>query len=243
MVQGWFLHGEPVPATAWTLSCEMFFYASFPLIVFALRKVPARAVAATGVAMLTLATVSAGIVAVSFPGDNFFLSPLGRVPEFAVGVLLGLHLPRLIADESGFVRRHSTALLFGCGAAVVIAPFVLIEYGTLREHVNIYVAICLLAIVAAAAGDLAGPHWISHRWLVFAGLWSYAFYSVHESIILGISGVLTDPPGLAIGIPLGVATFVATGLLARLIFGRWEEPWRERIGHSRPKEVAAATGK
>ena len=241
MIQGWIPNGEAVPATSWTLSCEMFFYAMFPLLIVVLGRIPIRALPAIGGLMLILAILSASLVHESAPGgDAFFLSPLGRIPEFAMGVLLGLHLPRLIGAPSSFVRRRSTLLLAACGVAVVAFPFVVTELPQLRERINLYVPICMVAIVAAAAGDLNGPHWISDRRLVVAGLWSYAFYSVHESIILCVDAVMGSPPGLVIGIPLAIATFVGTGILAGLIFRRWEEPWRERIGGSRPKEVMLA---
>lgn len=240
MVQGWFPNGEPVPATAWTLSCEMLFYLSFPLLIVLLRRVPPRAVMAVAAAMFVLALFSAGVVHAAVPGKGFFLSPLGRLPEFAIGVLLGLHLPRLIGEPSSVLRRRSTLLLAACAVAVIVLPYVNTELSWLRENINLYVPICLLAIACAAAGDLDGPHWISDHRLVLAGLWSYAFYSVHESIVLAVQGFLTDPPGLVLGLPLGIATFVGTGVAAALIFRHWEEPLRERISGSRPKEVAAA---
>lgn len=241
MVQGWFADGQSVPATAWTLSCEMFFYASFPLLIVALRRVPARALPATAVAMVALALVSANLVITNTPGEGFFLSPLGRVPEFAVGVLLGLHLPRLIADSASLVRRRSTEILFACAAAAVISPILGNEViHPLREDINLYVPICALAITAAAAADLEGPHWLSHHRLVLAGLWSYAFYSIHESLVLSVDAVWGATPALPIGIVLAVLTFLGTGVLSWLIFSRWEEPLRERISGSRPKEVVAA---
>jgi peptidoglycan/LPS O-acetylase OafA/YrhL len=241
MVQGWFHDGQSVPATAWTLSCEMFFYASFPLLIMALRRVPARAVWPTAAAMVALALVSANLIIDNVPGEGFFLSPLGRVPEFAVGVLLGLHLPRLIADASSVLRRRSTQILFGCAVAAVVSPILGNEViHPLREQINLYVPICALAIAAAAAADLDGPHWLSDHRLVLAGLWSYAFYSIHESLVLSVDAVWGASPALPIGIVLGILTFLGTGVLSWLIFTRWEEPLRERISGSRPKEVVAA---
>ncbi|MEJ7824169.1 MAG: acyltransferase [Solirubrobacteraceae bacterium] len=237
MVQGWFPHGEAVPGTAWTLSCEMLFYASFPLLIAGLRRIPDRSLALAGGLLLALALVSANLVHLATPGDGFFLSPLGRVPEFAMGLLLGLHLPRLIGEPASLLRRRSTPLLFACAVAVVAWPFAGNQWSPLRENVNLYVPICMVAIAAAAAADLEGPHWLSHRRFVVAGLWSYAFYSIHESIIRVIDGVFETHPSLPLGLAMGIVTFVGVGIAAGLIFRYWEEPWRERIGASRPKEV------
>lgn len=240
MVPGWFpdANTQTVPSTAWTLSCELLFYLLFPLILPLLRRIPARAAGAAGVAMVLVAVAGPGLLYAYVIDTNFFLSPLVYLPMFALGCMLGLHLPRLTAEPQSFLRVHARGLVAACGAAVVAAWAAMT---VLPEWPDLFVLVWPVLIAAGAAADVNGPHWLSSRWLVFGGLWSYAFYSVHEPLINVATGFLNDPPPLAVGVPVGLALAAGIWVLSALIFRLWEEPWRERITKRRPKEVAVVT--
>lgn len=228
--------GEPIPRTAWTLSCEMLFYALFPVLLVTLRRLPDRAAPAVATVLLAFAFAGPGLVYEHLVDDAFFLSPLVHLPEFALGIVLGLHLPRLARDPRSVLRRRSTELLTACA----VVPLAIVVAFDLPEWPNPWVPFCVLAILAAASADHAGAHWLSHRNLVLAGLWSYAFYSVHAPLINVVDGVLPSRPGLALGLPLGIATFVGIGIASALVYRLWEEPMRRRLTRSvgRPHPAA-----
>ena len=238
MLTGWFPDGQATPPTAWTLSCEMFFYALFPFLLVALRRIPWRVVPAL-VTTLVLADIAVpGLIYTRLIDDAHFLSPIVFLPEFVIGCLLGLHLPQIVGHAGAWFRRHSTAVLAVC--ATVPLAFLIWE---LPEWPNPYVPFCVLAILAGAAGDLDGPHWLSDRRLVLAGLWSYAFYSIHAPLINGVQGLLDgEAPPIFVGLPLGVLTFVAIGAVSAAIFYLWEEPLRQRIGRRPPESQVVVPG-
>lgn len=238
MLQGWFPDAEIVPRTSWTLSCELLFYALFPLLIAPLGRLAARPAALVAGALLVVATVLPGTVYEHVLDDPFFLRPIVQLPLFALGVLMGLHLPVLVADAGGLLRRRATDILVACGIlAAAAAP----AWPHVSASIDPYIPICTLAILAGAAADHNGPHWLSDRRLVVAGLWSYAFYSVHQPLLsLVVGAVPGAAPSPAVGLPVALATFAGVWYVAGLIFRRWEEPWRERIGRGRPKEVVVA---
>ena len=237
MVPGWFADGnsQTVPATAWTLSCELLFYLLFPLVLPLLRRIPARA-AGVAIAVLVLASFAGpGLLYEHVIDTAFYLSPVVYLPLFVLGCLIGLHLPRMVSDPQGFLRRNSRGLLVGSAVGVVAAWA---GMTLLPEWPDLFVFVWPVLIAAGAAADVNGPHWLSSRWLIYGGLWSYAFYSVHAPLINIVTGVLNDPPPIAVGVPIGIAMFAGIWAVSALIFRFWEEPCRERITKRRPKEVA-----
>src|SRR6185437_1685944 len=97
-----------VPVTSWTLSCELLFYLAFPALLIAARRVPRRYVLPLSIALGAWATFAPGFLAEHVTGNPYYFAPVIRLPEFALGILVGLSLPTL-ADR--LERRAS--LLFG----------------------------------------------------------------------------------------------------------------------------------
>jgi peptidoglycan/LPS O-acetylase OafA/YrhL len=181
LVQAWFVSRPDIVygmnGPSWSLSCEAFFYACFPAAVVILRRVPRNAQWALCAASLGLAAVAA----VTFPGAAFTLPPV-RFSEFLLGLVAGLAVrdgwrPRIGAPTAG------VAVVLGLVASSRAAP-------PLPDA--IMALPFLLLILCLAARDLeARSGWLTGRIPVFAGEASFAFYLVHELVIVNLQGRLT----------------------------------------------------
>ena len=206
LVQAWYpdevtyLGISPV---AWSLSCEMAFYAAFPLLFLLLRRV--RALYAVGVGLLALALLMPAI-ADAVAGDAHrrwfvYVFPLARMAEFALGVVLALLVRRGAWRGPGL--PVASALWVANYLAVDLLP------DRLRDTSAVLVTTALL-IPAAALADLRGSRspWRG-RVLVSLGEASYAFFLVHLTVLtLGMQFLGRDQP-----YPVPVAVLLALGFL------------------------------
>ncbi|WP_399919996.1 acyltransferase family protein [Streptomyces kanamyceticus] len=175
---------------SWPISCEVFFYALFPLLIAAARRLPARclvgawaALAVTGLALPLIALAVGGPPPDShmpLSAESFWLCtsfPL-RLAEFALGILTARlvradrwpHVPRAIHVLLPVVAAVATPLLpppfrFGALAALPLA----------------------LVIVHLARTDiLARPK------LIALGEASYALYIIHWALLLAFRHALGE---------------------------------------------------
>ncbi|MFW3172987.1 acyltransferase family protein [Geodermatophilus sp. CPCC 206100] len=176
LVQGWWRDPEVVfgmNGVAWSLSCEMFFYAMFPLTVWVLRRVPGVVQWALPLAAL----VVSGYVGLQDAALGEHL-PVLRFSEFLLGVVAGL------AMRAGWrprVHPLVAAVVLVAGLAVCFrAPFPL---------PNVIMPVpFLLVLLSAAARDLDDKGgWLRSRALIFAGEASFALYLVHELVIINLA--------------------------------------------------------
>lgn len=205
---------------SWSLSDEAWFYLTFPLAVVLLR----RARGATRLVLVGAALLAELLVARYWPEAGFAL-PLARFPEFLLGVVAGLAL------REGWRPRlplWATAL-----AAVVV---VVVLRHVARPEPDAICAVPFAALlVAAAVRDLAGRGgWLTRRALVFAGEASFAFYLVHELVILNVAPHLSVPPAAAAVVLLAVSCAAAV-----LLHVAVERPCN-RLLRDRSKSVALA---
>jgi peptidoglycan/LPS O-acetylase OafA/YrhL len=182
LVQSWvpnvnFYQG--VNPVSWSLACEAFFYISFPLLIWPLRRLGWRTslvVAATCVALVVAMPTLVGhyVSPASAYWATYYL-PLARLPEF----ILGLALAELV--RSGRWRGPgltiSVALTMGgyflssqLSPAYSLAACTVVGFATL--------------IAAAATADLKGePSPWRGRLSVKLGEISFAFYLIHILVI------------------------------------------------------------
>ena len=162
---------------SWTLSCEMFFYLCFPLALSRLRGLRARRALLAGLVAVSfgLAFIHAALPAST---ANFwvYIFPPSRLPEFLIGILLALEI------RDGSWRR--VPLLPSC--ALVIAVVVFEEHLPVGFRFAAATLIPVMLVVLATAGaDLRGAARVLHnRWLIRLGEWSFAFYIVHNLVVL-----------------------------------------------------------
>lgn len=192
----WWQALDPV---SWSLCCEAFFYAMFPLAYAVMRRQGTRSL--SGIVLLCVVTVFAipaimSVVVLPFDPYSF---PPSRLPEFLLGVGLGL-LVRSGAWSGPPLWAASVAALIGYLLSDVMpavdgyACFTVIGFS--------------LLICAGAAADLNGTRslWRS-RVMVRLGELSFAFYMVHLLLLWLVRSVAPSPqlsPLLAIGLTIGV---------------------------------------
>lgn len=225
MMQAWFRNGQVVygmNGVSWSLSCEAFFYAMFPVAALLVRRShpSARwAAAITGLALAAIAYVYRPLLADHFP-------PV-RISEFILGLVAG------IAFREGWRPRISPVLVLGA-----LTVGLTLATALASPLANVVVAVPFLLVIVHAAGkDVERrPGWLPSRTLVFAGEASFAFYLVHELVIVNLRQMLIDQPVVDAFTMLFVASAIAAAL--HLII---ERPCN-RLLRDRVPSVALAPG-
>ena len=216
----------------WSIYCEVFFYLLFPLLLAALRKVPRVPVLlalAFGFWLVQLAAVLAvteGRIGVTVEWPVYhaaaYTSPWVRLPEFAIGVALGLAYRR----TGG---RWSAATLWGwLGTGAVAAALILRAAADLGVqplgHFWLFVPVTAMLVWALAHAPVVRD--ATERASGEAGLLSYAVYAIHWPMLqLAFAAHLMGAP---VAIVLAGAAACAAGfgwLLVRL----YETPVRRRL--------------
>ena len=219
---------------AWTLSCEAFFYLSFPFVLMALRpRTLARAIAwIVGFFLLAIAAPVFCMIhfpAASFtetfsdvPGTDFvFLVsrlPIFAIPEFLAGISVGwLFLRFRPSTRMGSILATVGAILMA--TALMLGdhlPFIALHNGLL---IPVYTLLLI---------GLSTPNWMSRLLsgptLVLLGEASFALYLIHI-IINSYSrrfGYQPDLPSAA----LSLAVIIPIAILMHIYI---ERPCRRRI--------------
>lgn len=251
LAQAWSPDGQVVFAVngvAWSLSCEIAFYAAFPALLWALRRMqPRTRVLVAGAALA--APVAVALVWPSLVPLLFHLPP-ARLPEFLLGMVTAL------AVREGWRPRVPAWALLAVLAACVLGAAAVDVHPTVLTAV--LAAIFAPLAAGCAWGDVDGRNrWALHPAVKLGGALSFSFYLLHELVIKVVVATPVRGPA-AIGIVL-----VASAGLAFLLWRGVELPARARIlaalpapaprlgaappphapggrraRHSRPREVA-----
>lgn len=211
LVQSWVPRPEvtwSLNAPSWSLACEAFFYASWPFLFVAVRRLSLRRAAAVTAAAWTaeLVVTAAGSLRPGAWTMFAYASPLCRLPEFLAGMVLA----NAVADGWRPALRVPAAV----GALLAAATAVRLTHlpGYLPGLVLDPAFVALIA--AAACADLRRrPGVLTHPWLVRAGEVSFAFYLVHQAVLVHLGRAGSGPAGLPReGLALAVAAAVAVAL-------------------------------
>ncbi|GAU67581.1 putative acyltransferase [Streptomyces sp. NBRC 110611] len=235
LVQSWvpdFGVINSVNTVSWTLSCEVFFYAAFPLLMRWTGRIrperlwhAALGTVAGVVAVPWLAQLLPARPRVAPPLDFSFVqwwfvnfAPPVRVLEFVLGILLArivlsgrwIRLPRgraaaLVALS--YVVALAVPYLFGV-AAVGVVPL------------GLLIASVAVADTQGESGLLAG------RTMTWLGEISFAFYLVHRPLLIAVSGV--PAAGAAAGMGIAVLVFAVAVLVAWALYAGVERPVMRR---------------
>lgn len=251
LLQSWVPHTGiyfGMNGVSWSLGCEAFFYALFPALLIAIRRV--RSLTALSMAIVIVMTTVGAIVytqaSPSFAVWFLYVCPAYRLGEFALGVVLGVGLTR------GFRIRVplplAVLLLFASLALVAEKGHSMRWIGYNTPDVWLYNMAALPGILlllgAAATADLDGRRsLLSSRTVVIGGEWSFALYMTHQILMkfagANLSSGAAIVVSLALALPLAAAVHVA-----------WERPIERRLrasgrreptGGAAPAEVLAST--
>jgi peptidoglycan/LPS O-acetylase OafA/YrhL len=229
----WWQTLDPV---SWSLACEAFFYATFPLLALLLRRLGTRGIAAlAGGSMLTLLALT-WADAHNWLSEELYSFPAARLPEF----VLGATAARLMV----LGRWRGPGLEASLALAIIgyfLIPQVTINVGYPATACTI-IGFALL-IPAAAAADLHGlPSLWRHRWLVRLGELSFAFYMVHLLVLKAGTSLLGTSPHL--GASAGLATiallFAVSLGLSWVLYEAVERPARRLLLRNRRSSEACS---
>lgn len=220
-VPEWWQAGNPA---SWSLVCEAFFYLTFPLVIRLVAGRSARAlwtVAGTALVLVALAPAIAGASPVPMSAAS---TPLLRLPEFVLGVVLALLMKQTAWRPAPLRFAVPLAVL---GYALSEAPAL---PGTeIRPGLAATVGGFALVVASLAAADahrsstfLARPAWQA------LGRLSFAFYLVHLLVIASVSSAWPDGhpelhwpravalAAVAFAISLGLAWLLHHGVETRM---------------------------
>ncbi len=218
---------------AWSLSCELFFYALFPFVLPLLhRRMSARA-GALAAGAVWLAGLALPIVYLALDPDGLGhaprivdegswlnavkLSPLARLPDFLVGVAAA----RFFVDGR---RVPAWATLVALAVTVAVPASGLVP--SLVVHNGLLAPVFVVVVMGLAGGGGPVARALSAKPMRLLGDASYALYLLHVPVFLWALALLHVrelPPATAlaagvIAVPLSVAVlvFVERPLRARL---------------------------
>jgi peptidoglycan/LPS O-acetylase OafA/YrhL len=226
----WWQTLDPV---SWSLACEAFFYAVFPLLALLVRRLGARGSAVlagvSALAVLLLAWADAHHL-LSQPATSF---PAARLPEF----VLGAAVARLV-----LLDRWRGPGLEGSLALAIIGYFLVPQVATGYPTNACTLIGFTLLIPAAAVADIRGlPSLWRHRRLVRLGELSFAFYMIHLLVLRAGTNLLGRSPhfGVLTGLAATIAAFAVSLGLAWALYEGVESPGRRLLLRRRPKPAAS----
>lgn len=226
---------------AWSLACELLFYALFPFAILLLRRLTLRAgwtLVAVAWALSAAAQIGAAMHS-PWLDDYAYTNPLLRLPEFLLGIVLGL---TVLSGWRPRVRHTGGVALALAGVCLVVA--VVDPFGP-KAYVDVVAPWLFAAIIVSSLmlEQRAGAYgrFMSSRVMLALGELSFAFYLVHDKIVKGFDRQLGFPPGLP-----RVAVEVALSLAGAYVLNRMvERPMEVRLSGRLPaqaaQEKAAAT--
>lgn len=235
-----------VNEVSWSLSCEAFFYLSFPLIHRFLSRIPVRQlpVWAGGTALaVILVPLLAGTAFASEPkfapfDVTFFqywfvyLFPVTRLLEFVLGILLA----RAVLQGS-FTQVRFRHVLVSLAVAYPLA----VQVPYLYSITAVLVVPVAMAVLAGAGADIRGSSsLVRPPLMVRLGDITFAFYMVHLLVLQYLYPLFDDgsPASPAARIVAAIILFTVSLGLAWVVHTfiedplarRWGSPSRSRTG-------------
>ncbi len=184
----WYFGGNGV---SWSLSCEMFFYLLFPLLIIPIRRLRWRGLGLAAAMVLTV-QVGAPVVAalLGVPGNVyfwlFFVFPPYRLLEFILGMLLARAV--LLGLKLRWPRAASLLALAALGLVAFACTDYTVSTGQYLDRPFVALAVIpwlAVLLLAASTQDLRHvSSWLRSGLLVALGESSFALYLVHKPLYL-----------------------------------------------------------
>ncbi|GAA4708549.1 acyltransferase [Nocardioides conyzicola] len=227
-VPNWREGGANPPA--WTLSCEAFFYAVFPLMLLVAARWRRHLMLLLwlALAVMVVTWAVAGGMGNSWVLDVF---PATRALQFAVGVLAGI----LLREGRRWSINYGLAIAAVIGYHVGLVAWSEWHDGGVRYTLDPYSAymasswlatpVFLLLIVAAAQRDLDGrPTGLKSPTMLKLGHWSFALYLVNEMIFRAWDHFQAPVDNVTLRILAWIALAGLSQIAAALLYKAVEHP-------------------
>ncbi|RSN60970.1 acyltransferase [Amycolatopsis sp. WAC 04182] len=243
LLQAWAPVDGGFNIVSWSLSCEVLFYLSFPLLFRYIRRIrPDRLWLWTGVVVAVILLVP--LAATSLPNEPYLWYAETSVPRFwfvyafapvrLLDFVFGILLARVVLEG----RRLPMGL--GWAAVLSVAAYAVAPLFPMTYKLTAVTVVPLgLLIAAGAVADregrrtfLAGPR------MVWLGEVSFAFYMVHWLVLTFGVRWLGDQWGTPAALGVAALLFGVTLALAWLLHAGVERPVMRRFSlRRRPKLV------
>jgi peptidoglycan/LPS O-acetylase OafA/YrhL len=254
LIQAWFPDLSVLYAgnqVSWSLSCELLFYLSFPLLYFGIKRIrPERLWAWAGVVVVaiflvpTLANIIPPAQALSGPAimpvtdlnlwEQWFVTafPPVRMLEFIFGIVLA----RIV------ITGRTVPLSLGGAVAFAIAAYAVTPLFPGPYRVAALMVVPLGLVIAAGAKTDARNEggWLSSRFMVWLGDVSFAFYMVHWLVIDYGHRLLgqTTSWNTVVGLLVWTGLLVAAVGIAALLYSGVERPVMRKFSSSKRRLAA-----
>ena len=209
---------QPWNGPAWSIACEMFFYAVFPFaIVWARRQSASMLIGALSIAFASQILFIVAVRALAPAGQRGFLVsqfPLTHLFEFLVGIAVGLFFLRGGKEWVKVGSRRTVLLISSIVPLALLSAFQPVDPAFLPMSPFFAVLIFALAVPPRKR-----PSLLSARWIVLLGEASFSLYLVHVPL-LNLYSIFD--PGQVIGWLLAAATVA----LSVFIYKTFETPAR-----------------
>jgi peptidoglycan/LPS O-acetylase OafA/YrhL len=181
LLQSWAppkLNPYTLNGVSWSLSCEAAFYVALPFVLPMMIRATSSRRWLIAVGYLAASSVVVIATAATHHGqDVAFVWPPIRFGEFLLGIVAALEIRRGWRCSA---RTASALVVLGIASIVAFHGFPASDVGA--------TLIFFAVVVVAAQGDLLSPTtgWLTRRSLVYLGQVSFAFYLVHQLVILNV---------------------------------------------------------
>jgi peptidoglycan/LPS O-acetylase OafA/YrhL len=230
---------------AWSLSCELLFYAAFPVLYALIKRIrPERlwawTAAVAAVAVIGVPAFAATVVRhdALIPGFGISVEQFWFILQFpptrALEFVLGMLLARIVLTGGRLPALSAGGVLALTIAAYVVAP---VFPAVFSVNAVMLVPIALLVARLAVTDSENRRTWFSGAVMVRLGDITFAFYLWHQLVLMYGDHWLGDNAyGTPVGIAVLVLLFAISTALAYLLFTfvenpimrRWSRPRRRR---------------
>ena len=225
---------------SWSLSNELFFYATFPLLI-AIR--PGRLVA---LALAGASLILAAAVALSGSGYSpalewaFYVNPVTRLLEFVTGIIL-YRAYRANGGRRWATTRCEVALLLAVPALMMLVASA--QVPLIFRYQLVFLPVMAASVLVFAHGGGAVSRWLRRPLPVLLGQASFALYLTHRPVVTAAEGL--SGRGTASDLLLMCALMVLCIIGSVIAYRGFEQPvqaWlrgRQR-GARLPRSIRAA---
>lgn len=218
-----------VNGVGWSLSCEVLFYALFPVLLPVVRRLSRGGlmrVAGGCVAVLLALDLVGLLVAGAGAGDpagSVFwwvsILPVSLLPEFVLG---------MAAARALSIGAVPAVPLRWAGIVAVVAVYAAGLFPAAAVVGGLTAAPFALVICAAARTELTGsPGVLGAKWWVRLGTWSYAFYLLHQMVLRTSEWLWPADSWLWLHFLVGLIAAVGTSAVLYVVVEKpFERRWR-----------------